>query len=652
MSFKETILNNPRPSQVRPIPLPRRTTSYFPSPASWQDQVFYFLLPDRFSNGQETNTNLLDRSNVAAARPSWFRFDHWAQSGGERWQGGNLKGIESKLDYLSRLGVTVLWIAPVFKQRGHLDTYHGYGIQDFLEVGPHFGTRKDLVDLVEAAHQKGIRIVLDIVFNHSGRNWIYGNGQVMPPYKSWPYYYSENIQWLDRTGAPTGSVSGGDEGVWPNELLRDDYYTRAGRGSLGGEDILDDRAEMRRTDFEDLRDFNFDGSHALDDLARCYKCWIALTDCDGFRLDTLKHVPLNVARDFCGTIKEFATNLGKSDFFLLGEVAGSDENPLKYLEVLGHNLNATLDIGSMRRKLHAAAKGLIAPREYFDLLRQWDDRLGSHRDSAGLHVIILDDHDHVSGDKVRFSSDASSDHQVVAAAAIQFFSLGIPCIYYGTEQAFAGPEKSERDKYLPDYNVGDPQPDKYLREAMFGPEHPLKSGLEGLQTGTAAVDTGFPGFGPFGTVGKHCFDPAFPTYVRIAHLTETRSKYPVLRHGRQYLRPISNFNAPFQLPNSGELIAWSRILDDEEALIVVNGRGSQTRGGDVVVDADLNQSRDTSALGPFFEVVANTQQAATPGFTGTNSIGTKLSVKFRDGSAYIEIRDLQPSEVIVLINKP
>ena len=82
-------------------------------------------------------------------------------------------------------------------------------------------------------------------------------------------------------------------------------------------------AEFKRSDFPgDLRDFNFDSSTLLSDLARCYKYWIALTNCDGFRIDAIKNVPEEAARKFCGTIKEFAANLGKVNFFLVGEVAG------------------------------------------------------------------------------------------------------------------------------------------------------------------------------------------------------------------------------------------------------------------------------------------------------------------------------------------
>lgn len=645
MAFVEKTLGEKRPDEIRTVALPRRE-AYHPSPEDWRDEVFYFLLPDRFSNGQEKPENLLNPSQAAQARNLGFRFDKWAQSGGERWQGGTLKGIASKLDYLQGLGVSVIWVGPVFKQRTHLDTYHGYGIQDFLEVDPHLGTRKDLVSLVKKAHAKKIRVVLDIVFNHSGCNWLYGNGSEQPRYLPWPAFYGEPLQWRNAAGGiiPNGiGVFGPDEAVWPAELRPAHAYTRAGTGSLAGEEIDNDYAEMRRTDFLSLRDFNFDGSEALHDLVRCYKYWIALTDCDGFRLDTLKHLPLHVARNFCGGIKEYAANLGKRNFFLVGEVAGNDAGPLRYLQVLGHNLNATLDIGSLRGKLHAVAKGLEPAENYFSLLRMWDDALGSHRDSGGLHMSILDDHDHVSGSKTRFSTDAASPHQVVAGVAIQLFSLGIPCVYYGTEQAFAGPEKSERIQYLPDFGSHD----KFLREAMFGPLHPNKSGAPGLADDVSGQDPDFPGFGPFGTTGKHCFDSGSPTYRRIAHLAKVRREFPVLRQGRQYQRPLSHDGGSFTLPFAGDLIAWSRILDEDEALIVVNSHGLNPNGGDIAVDAILNGSNAA-----FLQIIANTLETITVNYAGPHPIGSKLPVLRRNGTAYVEIRGLGPSEVLVLLNHP
>jgi glycosidase len=281
MPFRDAILSQARPSSVRAIDLPRRET-FSPSPADWRDEVIYFLLPDRFSDAQENGRARLDRGNLPSARPAGFRFDQWAQSGGDRFQGGTIAGVTSKLDYLKTLGISTLWVGPVFKQRSHLNTFHGYAIQDFLEVDSRFGTRRDLVALVDAAHGKGIYVILDIVFNHSGSNWLYANGQRQPPFLPFPQFYTKG-DWFDGNSNLVTSLASTavDSGVWPSELQAEDYYTRAGGVDFGG-DFDDDHAAFRRTDFFDLRDFNFDGTEALDDLARCYKYWIALTDCDGF----------------------------------------------------------------------------------------------------------------------------------------------------------------------------------------------------------------------------------------------------------------------------------------------------------------------------------------------------------------------------------
>src|SRR6202012_90888 len=111
---------------------------------------------------------------------------NWAFSGADRWQGGSLTGIKSKLSYFTDLGITALWIGPVFRQRRELNTFHGYSIQNYLEVEPRLGTSEDLVSLVKAFHSEGIRIILDVVFNHSGNNWIYDDGENLPGYQPYP----------------------------------------------------------------------------------------------------------------------------------------------------------------------------------------------------------------------------------------------------------------------------------------------------------------------------------------------------------------------------------------------------------------------------------------------------------------------------------
>ena len=645
MTFASQALTQNRPASIRGhVVLPRRQ-SYFRSPVDWREEVLYFLLVDRFSDAAEGTRPLLDRTNPAAARPPLgggepWRWDRWAESGADRWQGGTLAGVKSKLDYLKHLGVTTLWLSPVFKQRGHRDDYHGYGVQDFLDVDARYGSRDDLVALVDAAHGMGLRVILDIIFNHSGPNWVYPHdtpgGSVQPHYTTGRYGFGA---WLGDRGQEISHIQGSEDGAWPAELQDPERYTRAGCGSLGAGDINDPEAEHKRSDFLMLRDFSLASS--LSDLALCYKYWIALTDCDGFRIDTLKHVSLEEARNFCGTIKEFAANQGKDNFFLVGEIAGGDYGEDRYLDILDRNLDAALDIGEMRPTLTGVAKGLVHPGVFFDGFDPGLAVMGSHRNLGNRHVSILDDHDHVFGQKLRFSSEAASDHQVAAGVAMQAFTLGIPCIYYGTEQALAGPEAGERN-WLPDWGNSD----RYLREALFGPLHPRKSGRAGLHSGAAGVDEALPGFGPFGTAGQHCFDECSAAYLRIAAILALRNAIPGLRHGRQYARPISFLGRPFGVYGPGELIAWSRILDDEELLCTINGHGTATRGANVLVDATLNPP------GRAMHVVLNTAQAGSPaGYSGPHPVGSSVPVlRTAEGIAYVEIRDLPPSEVVVLAN--
>ncbi len=590
MGFVEDVLAGPRPDRLADLNLPRRE-EYFPSPGSWPDEVVYFLLVDRFSDAQESSRPLLDRSDPASHRPdgpdgeSW-QWSDWAASGLTRYQGGTLAGVVSKLDYLRDLGVTTVWLSPVFRQRGHLDTYHGYGIQDFLEVDPRFGTRADLVDLVRSAHDRGMRVLLDVIFNHSGANWNYPpgtpGGERMPRYTSSSYPFGS---WLGTTGRPIGTPTGGEDGVWPGELQDADDYTRAGFGNLGAGSLDDDQAEFRRTDFEDLRDFALERPETLSALARCFMYWIALTDCDGFRIDTVKHVTFEQARNFCGAITEFAINLGKRNFLLVGEVAGGDTVADRYLRAVGRNLDAALDIGEARLALRDLGRGLAGPAAYFAGFVPGSAPLGSHRELGDKVLTVLDDHDHVFGEKLRFAARAVNDHQSAAATAVQLLTLGIPCLYYGTEQGLAGPETSEH-QWLPGWGSHD----RYLREAMFGPRHPRAGGRDGLPgVGPAdGRDHGLPGFGPFGTAGAHCFDRNHPIYRRVAAVTGVRARFPVLRAGRQYLRSISVFGGPFAGSAPGEIVGWSRILVDEEALCVLNPNGAEARGADVVVDAVLN----------------------------------------------------------------
>src|ERR1700704_2245465 len=162
-----------------------RGAPYFPSPAHWEDEVLYFMLVDRFSDGQEKGFLDLNGTPVASGATAMFTAVDSGNAvsnptGAQAWRdagnvfvGGNLRGLTSKLGYLHRLGVTAIWLSPVFKQVNADNSYHGYGIQNFFDVDPHFGTRDDLRDMVKTAHENGIRVVLDIILNHTGQVYVY-----------------------------------------------------------------------------------------------------------------------------------------------------------------------------------------------------------------------------------------------------------------------------------------------------------------------------------------------------------------------------------------------------------------------------------------------------------------------------------------------
>ncbi|WPP51094.1 alpha-amylase family glycosyl hydrolase [Catalinimonas niigatensis] len=539
----------------------------FPSPVDWRDQFLYFLLPDRFSDGNENSRPAFDRNHpnqhTIQDRSAW-------QISGKDFQGGSINGIRSKLDYLKNLGITALWIGPIFRQRPDLDTYHGYGIQNFLDVDPRFGTRQDLRDLVDAAHERDMYVLLDVIYNHSGNNWFYNhNGQASTtiPYRYQPPHAFHS--WRSATGQSTESIHHEEDGVWPEEFQNLGWYTRAGEigkwDPESWEDPLHPDNEFRRGDFFDLKDLRLSQNEVLAALIKVYQYWISLSDCDGFRIDTVKHVSFEASRNFCGAIHEYCESIGKSNFLLLGEVTGGEGMARNYLEIFGRNIDAVLDIGAPASRIAGMVKGSSPATHYFDQF-QGHDILGTHRETGRYHVSILDDHDMVGRSKHRFAAHntiAERYAQTAHAVGTQLTTLGIPCLYYGTEQAFDGSED------LHDAGVDSGFEDRYIRETMFGAT-----------------------FGAFWTSGCHFFDPEHPSYQRISAISKVRNRQDMiglsLRRGRQYLRETSFLNQAFSVPGIGELNAWSRLLFNQEVLVALNTHGTENRGAAVTIDTNLH----------------------------------------------------------------
>jgi glycosidase len=569
-----------------------RGRDFFPSPPAWEDQVLYFFLVDRFSDGHEDGYRDNTGDVVAGeATPPFTPADrenavrseddaaHW-RAAGASWVGGTLRGAQSKIGYLRRLGVTAIWVSPVLKQARSASSYHGYAIQDFLAVDPHFGTAEDLRDLVRTAHEHGLYVILDVILNHTGdvfgyeadRYWTQDNtsGQwfLDPRWDGAPYAVHG---FRDANGAPTLPFRAGplpeawpDGAIWPAELQAPDTFTRKGR--IAG---WDHDPEFREGDFFGLKDVaqgeggpgDYRPSAALLDLTRVYQYWVAYADLDGLRVDTVKHMDLGASRFFASAMHEFAQTLGKDRFYLIGEITGGRRRAYETLEVTG--LDAALGIDDVQDKLEWTVKGRADPDEYFRLFRnsllvQKDSHVW-FRDKV---VTSYDDHDQVrkGQGKARFCADADGSPLALAVLALNATTLGIPCIYYGSEQRFDG-------------SGGD---DRYIREAMFGGA-----------------------FGAFRSRGRHFFDETGPVFQELAAVLELRRQLMPLRRGRQYLREISGDGDHFGLPQvvGGRLrsvVAWSRILADEEVLLAINTDSDVSTTAWVTVDAGLHA--DGSAL--------------------------------------------------------
>lgn len=619
------------PESLQAALLTPRATPVHPSPKDWRDQILYFLLPDRFCDDAEPGRPRFPHQNPASAqkapKSAWM-------AAGKGFQGGTIKGITSKLPYLKGLGVTALWVGPMFRQRKDLETYHGYGIQNFLDIDPRFGTRQELRDLVDAAHAEGLYVLLDIIYNHSGNNWFYdfnGSPCDMVDYRYEPPYPVRG--WRNATGACIPSIASLDDGVWPREFQNWDWYTRAGKinrfDPAGWENPLDPRNEFRRGDFFDLKDLKLNEYEApsrevLGALTRVYRYWIALTDCDGIRVDTVKHVPFEASRNFCGGIREYAESIGKENFLILGEVAGGAGMAREYLDVFGRNLDAALDLGEPMDHLSAFVKGLADPLEFFS---QFDghDALGSHRMVGKYHVSMFDDHDMIQRNlKARFcaANCSPTGHlQAAHAVGVQLTTLGIPCIYYGTEQGLDGNE-GYHDVGVEARDVWGKIPfnDRYIRETLFGGA-----------------------FGAFQTSGLSCFNRDHPAYLRIAAIarvvTRKDSVGMALRRGRQYHRETRFDGIHFVGPRQGELVAWSRILYDREVLIALNTHGTQGRGADVTVDANLHP--DGSKLEVLYRSDWTDAELKTPPAGQTTWVGSDY------GRSIIRV-DLPPAGMAIL----
>jgi glycosidase len=579
-----------------------------PSPAAWEDQVVYFLLVDRFSDGNErggyrdNNGNPVSSGTTplyAANDTNRVDYEEWLRAGGT-WQGGTIKGLKSKLGYLKRLGITALWVSPVFRQVPFEPSYHGYGIQNFLDVDPHFGTREELRDFVQAAHDHGIYIILDIIAHHTGNVFAYhADRYLVDDANTGQSYYDARWdgnryavrRFNDRKGEPTIAWdpnnragledSWPDGAVWPREfqniakfrqaghITNWDYYPEYLEGDMFALKTLDLWAEQE----EQTRQV----SSSLACLILTYCFWIAYADLDGFRLDAAKHMGTQALRAFRDSIREFAESLGKERFLLVGEIGGGREKAWEVVQQTG--LDAALGIEDVPGKLERMVCGLGNPEDYFSVFQNWIlGDMGQHRWYRNKVVTLVDDHDQVrkGGGKMRFCGDPQYCDLAFNVVATQLTTMGIPCIYYGTEQEFdSGGRPSGSDVVL--------------RESMFGGN-----------------------FGGKCTRGHHFFDESGPLYEALSKLVDLRKQLLPLRRGRQMLHEISGDGINFGLPHMmGDrmlsIVAWSRIFVDQEVLVAFSTNREQPLAAYSTVASRFRSERDRLKL-----IFWHAPRAATP----------------------------------------
>jgi glycosidase len=517
-----------------------------------QDEVIYFVLPDRFENGNPRN----DRGGLRGDRlrtgfdPTHKGFYH----------GGDLTGLTQRLDYIQGLGVTAIWLAPVYENKpvqgapGEESAgYHGYWITDFTNIDPHFGTRAEFRAFVDAAHARGMRVYMDIITNHTADVIQYRDCPIQAcayrsradyPYTrrgglngpainegfngdSAAYQTEENFARLTNPNfAYATYVPRGERNVktpaWLNEPI---YYHNRGNTTFRGE-------SSQLGDFVGLDDLFTEHPRVVAGMIEIYGAWIDEFGIDGFRIDTARHVNPQFWQAFVPAMLERARARGIENFYIFGEVFDPDPGRLaRFTRVDG--LPAVLDFGFQSAAYDAIVRGTGTDR--LNTMYESDVVYQNGADTAVQLPTFLGNHDmgrfgHFLMRENPGISDEDLLKRSILGHALMMFSRGAPVIYYGDEQGFTG------DGH-----------DQDAREDMFASQ--VASYNDNRLVGTNA------------STAESNFDADHPLYRAISEMARIRAANASLRRGRQVVR---NY---VETPG---LFAFSRIHEGVEALVVLN----------------------------------------------------------------------------------
>ncbi|MFK4227264.1 pullulanase-type alpha-1,6-glucosidase [Streptomyces sp. NPDC019890] len=492
----------PRP----PAPPSDKALAAEPARHDLTREQFYFVLPDRFANGDTKN----DRGGLSGSRLE-TGYDPTDKG---FYQGGDLKGLTQKLDYIKGLGTTAIWMAPIFKNRPVQGTgkdasaaYHGYWITDFTQVDPHFGTNADLAKLIDKAHSKGMKVFFDVITNHTADTVDYAEKAYgYRPKGAYPYLDKDGRPFDDRDGVRkvdadsfpyTPKVTAPKIPAWLNDPT---MYHNRGDSTFAGE-------SSEYGDFSSLDDLWTERPEVVKGMQQIYEKWVRDFDIDGFRIDTVKHVDMDFWTQWATALDAYAAQHGRDDFFMFGEVFAGDPAITSPYVTRGR-LDATLDFpfqGAARSFASQSASAAGLAGVFAD-----DYRYTSDKANAYEQVTFLGNHDMGRiGSFLKQDNPKADDAELVKRARLanelMLLSRGNPVIYYGDEQGFTG--------------AGG---DKDARQSLFASS--TADYLDDDQLGTDR------------THASDAYDTQHPLYKAIAQLSKLTRQHPALRDGVQTQR--------------------------------------------------------------------------------------------------------------------
>jgi glycosidase len=480
---------------------------HYPSPTDWRNENIYQILTDRFYDGNPSN------DNVEASHGSPY-----APTSNDGINGGDFQGIQMKLGYIKSLGATAIWISPIVFNVGGTSAYHGYGAQDFYQLAPHWGTMTDLSNMVEAAHALGIKVILDLVCNHTG-TLITSTGSGWPNYVAPPNGY--NLEYINNSNQHAFPFN--PTNVSPPQLSTI-FHTN---GDICGTcfNYPTDTNEDVLGELDGLDDLRTETTYVQTNLMNIYTNWVGIADFDAFRVDTAIEVDYGFWQYWCPQLHQSGTSMGKSNFFMFCEADSGNEQQIgSYTGTEGggaFKFDATLDYAlyyNCINSVFATASGNT------QVIESHYDYIATYYDSNSWYrlVTFLDNHD-----QPRFlSNSGATTNRLTVALQFLYTSRGIPCLYYGTEQAFSGDGNNNDD-----------------REDMFA---------GGWQPDPASVGDNF--------------DETHPLFQQVAKLNNFRRLYPALRTGVH--------NNLWNNPGGPGLFAYSRVLSNEEVFVCFNTASS------------------------------------------------------------------------------